>query len=203
MASIIGPAVALSMAESVLRPKGGGGISDEKWQEIQDKAQSDQEALDKVTQARKQARTDRKANARKKLEELKKRIQLLKQMGINSKATARELARLARELKGAARDFRTTGQASDIAISTSTPESQAAEKDAESKSDQEFANEVRKIAQLLKAMLKRAKKEQQDEEDKRGLEQAGKDVQTAMEDSSAIIAQATGAPFIGEGGLLV
>lgn len=202
MSSTIGPSMALAMAATVLRPKQGDGISDEKWQALQDKAASDQEALDKLALARKQQRSSRKGDSRQRLEQIKQRIEMLKRMGINSPGAARELARLARELKGAAREYRQTGAASDITTSTTTPESQAAERKAEGEADKDFSNEVRKIAQLLKAMIKKAKPDKNSDEE-RGLEQARKDLKEAVNDANAIFDQAGGGNSIDPGGILV
>lgn len=200
MATPIGSATALAMAAIALRGS-KDGLSKEKLAELQKKQKEGQEAIDKVLLARKQARSDRKGMARQKLEQIKQRIQMLKQMAVNSKSAARELARLARELKGAAREYRQTAPASEIATSESTPDSMAAEREAEAKADKEFANEVKAVGRLIKAMLKR--RDPEDEEEKRGLNQARKDLKTADEDASAIIAQAGGEPGLSDVGLLV
>lgn len=201
MALTIGSSYALRMVATALRGS-KEGISKEKLEELNEKLKKDQEALDKVLQARKQARSSRKGNARQKLDQIKQRIELLKRLAVTSEGAARELARLARELKGAAREFRETGAASDITTSTSTPESVAAERQSEAKSDKEFANEVRKIAQILKAMIKRNKPEKNSDEE-RALEQARKDIKSATDDASAITTEADGGGGLGELGLLV
>jgi len=190
MAMTIARNRALEMAITALRSS-KEGLSKEKLEELTDKIKKDQEALDKVQMARKQARSDRKGNAGKKLEAIKKRIEMLKRFALTSESAARELARLARELKGAAREFRQAGAASDITTSTSTPESVAAERESEAKADKEFANEVRKVAQILKAMIKRIKAEKNSDEE-RGLEQARKDIKSATDDAGAIITEADG-----------
>lgn len=200
MASLIGSTTALAMAATALRAS-KEGLSKERLAELEKKHKEGVEAVDKVLTARKQARTDRKAQAKQKLEQIKQRIQMLKQMAVNSKAAAREIARLARELKGAAREYRDTAPASEIATSTSTPDTMAAEREAETKADKEFALEVKRIAQLLKSMLKR--RDPEDEEEKRGLDKARKDLKAADEDASAIIAQAGSDTSLGETGLLV
>lgn len=187
MKGISGPFRAVEIAATAL-----GRVNDtetkEKLEALREKAARDQEAIDKVIQARKQARTARKATARQKLEQIKQRIEMLKRMAINSKSAARELARLARELKGAAREFRETAPASELTTSTTTPEAATAEREAEAKADKEFAAEVKRIAQLLKAMLRRRQPE--DDEEKRGLEKAHKDLGTASDDADAITANA-------------
>jgi hypothetical protein len=203
MKGISGPFRAVEMAATAL-----GKVNDsetkEKLEKLRQKAARDQEAIDNVIQARKQARADRKGAARQKLDQIKQRIEMLKRMAVNSKSAARELARLARELKGAAREFRETAPASELTTSTTTPEAATAEREAEAKADKEFAAEVKKVAQLLKAMLRRRQPE--DDEEKRGLEKAHKDLGTATDDADAITANADaisagGAP--GGGGLLV
>ncbi|OJX68331.1 hypothetical protein [Magnetospirillum sp. 64-120] len=198
--TIVAGQTALNMAKIALKAT-KEGLSEEKLERLKKKHQEGVEALDKVLQARKQARSDRKAAARQKLEELKKRIQMLKMLAAGSKDAARELARLARELKGAARDYRSTEPASDITTSTTTAESHAAERDAEAKADKEFATEVKRIGQLLKSLLKRRQPE--DDEEKRGLDRARKDLQSADDDASAITTAANGGVILGEAGLLV
>ncbi|MBR9973233.1 hypothetical protein [Magnetospirillum sulfuroxidans] len=195
MAMTIMRSTALEMALTTLRTS-KEGLSKEKLEELTEKVKKDQEVLDKVQMARKQARKERKSNAGKKLEEIKKRIEMLKRFALTSEGAARELARLARELKQAAREFRQSGAASDITTSTSTPESVAAERQSEAKADKEFANEVRKIAQILKAMIRRNKPDKNSDEE-RGLEQARKDIKSATDDAGAIITEADG----GGGGL--
>lgn len=187
MKGITGPLRAVEMA-SVALGKVSDSESKEKLDKLRQKATRDQEAIDKVILARKQSRTDRKANARQKLEQIKQRIEMLKRMAINSKGAARELARLARELKGAAREFRETAPASELTTSTTTPEAATAEREAEAKADKEFAAEVKRVAQLLKSMLRRRQPE--DDEERRGLEKAHKDLNNAGDDADAITANA-------------
>jgi len=198
--TIVAAQTALRMAKTALRAS-KEGLSEEKLEKLQKKHQEGVDALDKVLQARKQARADRKAAARQKLEQIKQRIQMLKMLAAGSKEAARELARLARELKGAARDYRSTEPASDIATSTTTPESQNAERDAEAKADKEFASEVKRVGQMLKSLLKRRQPE--DDEEKHGLDRARKDLQSADDDASAITIQANGGVIPGGAGLLV
>lgn len=192
--------VALAMAKTAIKAS-KDGLSEEKLAQLRQKHQEGVDALDKVLQARKQARADRKAAARQKLEQIKQRIQMLKMLAAHSKDAARELARLARELKGAAREYRGTEPASDIATSTTTPESQATEREAEAKADKDFAAEVKRVGQMLKSLLKRHRPE--DDEDKRGLDRARKDLRSAADDASAIAAQADGGVVLGAVGLVI
>ena len=196
MKGISGPLLAVEIA-SVALGKPQDSESKEKLDKLRQKATRDQEAIDTVILARKQSRSDRKANSRQKLQQIQQRIEMLKRMASNSKDAARELARLARELKGATREFRETAPASELTTSTTTPEAAAAEREGEARADKEFAAEVKAVAQLLKSMLRRRQPE--DDEEKRGLEKAHKDLGTATDDADAITANADA---IGTGGAL-
>ena len=116
MAAVTGAlSLALGLALLARRARGTTAKGDAKDKKRDDaliaSAQSGQQAIAKGSQLSRQMRGTRKAMAKQKLEQIKQRLKVLQSMPLDSPARVRELARLARELKGVAREYRQAGGA--------------------------------------------------------------------------------------------
>ena len=151
---------------------------------------------------------DAKSRAKTKLAQLMERLKLLKKLyGDNPKMMAKELAALAKEVKGAVKDYASAAKDSGEMFSqdlkapadaSAPPEAQAAARDAvedeakaEAHGDMEFIKSVRDVSNVLKDQLLTAKtkgiltvkgKFEQSEEYK-DAEDSLKDLDKAVEDT--------------------
>ncbi|MDP2206492.1 MAG: hypothetical protein Q8K65_09325 [Alphaproteobacteria bacterium] len=162
---------------------------------VQERMDSMADTLRKMQQLRQDQAAARKEAARQKIARIKAQIQAMKMMaGADPKANARQLARLARELAGAVREFRGAGGAGGMDVTggavASSSAAPAAEGVAEgrtaaeavsgavqgdrsgrggapesSEEDRAFAEDVRRLQRQIKSML---------EQEKRRLAEGGK-----------------------------
>ncbi len=81
----------------------------DKAAKAQEKLGQMQQALDQMQQMRQDMKAARKEAAKQKVARIKAQIQALKMMGGDAQSNARKLARLARELSSAVRDYKSVG----------------------------------------------------------------------------------------------
>ncbi len=136
--------------KSTAKP-GQPSVTDPAAQERIDRAKSALSAMKEATEAQ---RNSMKSNAQEKLQRIKEQIRILRQFGGDPKVIAREVARLARELSGAVKEYtdaargggangsdnaepaaESEGAAAEAAAAEGTPE--AAEAEAEAKTEAE------------------------------------------------------------------
>lgn len=158
-----------------------------KAQQLEEKLSSLQQTIQQMQKMRQDMNAARKDAARQKLARIKAEMQALKFMGGDAKANARKLARLARELAAAARDYKSAG-GSDMASMASAGVSApaAAEKTEEATAamdgletaqatdeetddaptdaakiaaseDEDFAHELRKLRRQIQMMVEKEK----------------------------------------------
>lgn len=145
---------------------------------IDDRASAKAQALDQLAKdlkaGKKTAISDAKSRAKAKLAQLMERLKLLKKLyADNPKMMAKELAALAKEMKGAVKEYASAAKDSGEMISqdlkapadaSAPPEAQAAAREtaedqakAEARGDMEFIKSVREISNVLKDQLLTAK----------------------------------------------